>query len=63
MFIQTQLAAEIKNMRSWVSQNIAQNASAASDIVWFDNMTEYIKNLEVIQDALAGRIVQIIMKL
>ncbi|XP_060594655.1 guanylyl cyclase C-like [Ruditapes philippinarum] len=58
MFIQTQLAADIKKMRSRISQNIAQNASTASGIVWFDNMTEYINILEVIQDALAERIVQ-----
>jgi hypothetical protein len=61
MFLQTQLAADIKMMRSRISQNIAQNASAASGIVWFDNMTEYINILEVIQDALAGRIVQVMM--
>ena len=59
MFLSTQLAADIEIMRGQISRNVVQNASAFSGIIWFDNMTEYINILEVIQDELADKIVQV----
>jgi hypothetical protein len=59
MYSGTVLEQQIIAMREQITANENLNRSVIGGTIWFDNMTEYINILNIIQDSLAARIVQV----
>ncbi|XP_052285331.1 speract receptor-like [Dreissena polymorpha] len=54
----TELNTRITLMQQHILDNAAMEPSVAAGAVWFDNMTEYINILNIVQDRLANKIIQ-----
>lgn len=58
LYTDTALATDLEIMKETIIKNSLSAPSVVSGTIWFDNMTEFINILEIVQDKMAEKVVQ-----
>ncbi|KAK3104351.1 hypothetical protein FSP39_000103 [Pinctada imbricata] len=61
-YTSTSLHGQLQIMKSFIMQNDSSMSSVSAGIQWFDNMTEYINILKIIQDSMGQDIINLLEK-